>query len=83
MRQVFIRVYRLEISSFLRTFSHVDIFNPAALLGSVEDHILQEFYNLYLPRFRTYKIARPPKQNLGGEGASDRYTVPSAKSLNR
>jgi hypothetical protein len=26
---------------------------------------------LYLTRFRTYKIARPPK-NLGEEGASDR-----------
>ncbi len=29
LRQVFIRVYRPEIANFLRTFSHVDIFNPA------------------------------------------------------
>jgi hypothetical protein len=28
-RQVFIRVYRLEIADFLHTFSHVGIFNPA------------------------------------------------------
>ena len=25
------------------------------------DHILQEFNTLYLTRFRTYKIARPPQ----------------------
>jgi hypothetical protein len=24
------------------------------------DHILQEFYTLFLTRFRTYKIATPP-----------------------
>jgi hypothetical protein len=29
LRQVFTRVYRLEIANFLRTFSHVGIFNPA------------------------------------------------------
>jgi hypothetical protein len=28
LRQVFIRVYRLEMAIFLRTFSHVGIFNP-------------------------------------------------------
>jgi hypothetical protein len=33
LRQVFLRVYRLEIASFLCTSSHVGIFNPA--LGSV------------------------------------------------
>ncbi len=33
LRQVFIKVYRLEIANFLCTFSHVGIFNPA--LGSV------------------------------------------------
>ncbi len=27
---------------------------------STEDHILQEFYTLFLTRFRTYKIASPP-----------------------
>jgi hypothetical protein len=29
LRQVFLRVYTMEISSFLRIFSHVGIFNPA------------------------------------------------------
>jgi hypothetical protein len=29
LRQVFIRVYRLEKANFLRTFSHVGIFKPA------------------------------------------------------
>ncbi len=29
--------------------------------GYVRYHILQEFYTLYLIRFRTYKIARPPQ----------------------
>jgi hypothetical protein len=30
------------------------------LLNCVVDHILQEFYTLFLTRFRTYKIASPP-----------------------
>jgi hypothetical protein len=43
------------------------------VLSPVGDHILQEFNTLYLNRFRTYKIARPPTaKNLGEEGASDR-----------
>ncbi len=47
------------------------------------NNILKEFNTLYLTRFRTYKIARPPpNKTLGGEGASDRKT-PSAKSLSR
>ncbi len=33
------------------------------------DHILQEFNTLYLTRYTTYKIARPPNKNLGGEWA--------------
>jgi hypothetical protein len=32
-------------------------------LSCVGDHILQEFNTLYLTRFRTCKIALPPKQN--------------------
>ncbi len=32
------------------------------VLSCVGDHILQEFNTLFLTRFRTYKIARPPKQ---------------------
>ncbi len=31
------------------------------VLSPVGDHILQEFNTLYLIRFRTYKIARPPQ----------------------
>ncbi len=31
------------------------------LSGCVGDHILQEFYTLYLSRFRTFKIVRPPR----------------------
>jgi hypothetical protein len=31
------------------------------MLSPVGDHILQEFNTLYLTRFRTYKIARPPQ----------------------
>ncbi len=30
-------------------------------LSCVRDHILQEFYTMYLTRFRTYKIALPPQ----------------------
>jgi hypothetical protein len=30
------------------------------VLSPVGDHILQEFKTLYLTRFRTYKIAKPP-----------------------
>jgi hypothetical protein len=53
------------------------------LRGSAADHILQEFYTLYLTRVRTYKIARPTSlKNLGGDGASGR-TTPAAKSLYR
>ncbi len=32
------------------------------VLSNVGEHILQKFNNLYMARFRTYKIARPPKQ---------------------
>ncbi len=31
------------------------------VLSCVVDHILQEFYTLFLTRFRTYKIASPPQ----------------------
>jgi hypothetical protein len=33
LRQVFIRVYRLELANFLRTFSHVGIFDQAVWSG--------------------------------------------------
>jgi hypothetical protein len=42
-------------------------------LSPVGDHILQEFNTLYLNRFRTDKIARPPHtKTMEEEGASDR-----------
>ncbi len=104
-------VYRLEIANFLRTFSHVGIFDPALwsvlsptahlpfslvhhypsplpcvnkycictivniqcvrggrVPGCVGHYILQEFYTVYLTRFRTYKIARPPKTKIPRRG---------------
>ncbi len=35
----------------------------AGFAVSVGDHILQEFYTLYLTRFRAFKIAKPPQTN--------------------
>jgi hypothetical protein len=34
------------------------------VLSCVLDHILQEFYTLFLNRFRTYKVASPPQTKL-------------------
>ncbi len=34
------------------------------VLNCTVDHILQEFYTLFLTRFRTYKIASPPQTKL-------------------
>ena len=34
------------------------------VLNCAEDHILQEFYTLFLTRFRTYKIATPPQAKM-------------------
>jgi hypothetical protein len=31
------------------------------VLNCAVDHILQEFYTLFLTRFRTYKIVSPPQ----------------------
>ncbi len=43
------------------------------MLSPVGDHILQDFNTLYLTRFKTYKIAKPPpNKNLVREEASDR-----------
>ncbi len=39
------------------------------MLIPVRDHILQEFNILYLTRFRTYKIARPPQNKKTQEGS--------------
>jgi hypothetical protein len=34
------------------------------VLSCVVEHILQEFNNLFLTRFRTYKIATPPQTKM-------------------
>jgi hypothetical protein len=34
------------------------------VLNCAVDHILQEFYTLFLTRFRTYKIASPPQTEM-------------------
>jgi hypothetical protein len=34
------------------------------VLKCTVDHILQEFYTLFLTRFRTYKIALPPQTKM-------------------
>jgi len=36
------------------------------MLSRVGGHTLQEFYTLYLTRFRTYKIANPPQDKKRG-----------------
>ncbi len=39
------------------------------MLSCVGDHILQKFNTLYLTRYRTYTIARPPQtKTLEGRG---------------
>ncbi len=88
LRQVFIRVYTLEIQSVMLVFS-TQLCEPSLwfnssppslpqsteyysvhtvcgwegvrMLSPVGDHILQEFNTLYVTRFRTYRIARPPQ----------------------
>ncbi len=37
------------------------------VLKCTVDHILQEFYTLFLTRFRTYKIASPPQTKMTSE----------------
>ncbi len=39
----------------------VAVWGGGGLLKCAVDHILQEFYTLFLTRFRTYKIASPPQ----------------------
>ncbi len=34
------------------------------MLNCAVDHILQEFYSLFLTRFKTYKIASPPQTKM-------------------
>ncbi len=41
------------------------------------DHILQEFYTLFLTRFKTYKIASPPQTKMTNKGIGV-FKVPSS-----
>jgi hypothetical protein len=48
------------------------------MLSPVGGHILQEFNTLYLTRFRTYKIARPPQKPMRGGGSrTDKHLAQS------
>jgi hypothetical protein len=50
--------------SFCQSIEYTDTMwlgRGGGVLSPVGDHILQEFNILYLTRFRTYKIARPPQ----------------------
>ncbi len=44
-----------------------------AWLSLVGDHILQEFYTLYVSRFRTYKIACQPQNKILEGGGPPAY----------
>jgi hypothetical protein len=67
LRQVFIRVYRLEIQSIMLVFStqlcELLPLYPSLWFTSPLPcvHILQEFNTLYLTRFRIYKTVKPPQ----------------------
>jgi hypothetical protein len=55
---------------------------PYLSYGPVGDHILhiqQEFNTLYLTRFRTYKIARPPKTKTSRRGGGFRQITTGRK----
>jgi hypothetical protein len=80
LRQVFIKVYRLSVMLVFSTqlpcvkVQYIQKWKGAGVLSSVGDYNLHEFNTLYLTRFRTYNIARPPQtkdKTLGGEEASD------------
>ncbi len=45
---------------------------PYSTYGPVGNHIVQELITLYLTRFRTYKIARPPQTKTSRRGGGFR-----------
>jgi hypothetical protein len=49
------------------------------VLECTVDHILQEFYTLFLTRFRTYKIASPPLTKMTSK--DDKKGLVSVKFL--
>ncbi len=58
LRQAFIRVYRLEIQSVMLVFSSYSSF----VYCCVGDHVLQEFYTVFLIIFRNQKLLDHRKQ---------------------
>ncbi len=48
------------------------------MLSPVGDHILQEFNTLYLSRFRTNKISRPPQTKGEGRGPQTDKHLPQS-----
>jgi hypothetical protein len=42
----------------------VTVGGGGGVLKFTVDHILQDFYSLFLTRFRTYKIATPPQTKV-------------------
>ncbi len=48
---------------YVYTDSVCDWGGGGGMLNCAVDHILQEFYTLFLARFRTYKIATPLQTN--------------------
>jgi hypothetical protein len=52
------------------------------VLSCTVDHILQEFYTLFLTRYRTYKIASPPQTKMSSKddikGLIGVFKIPSS-----
>jgi hypothetical protein len=83
LRQVFIRVYRLEMANFLRTFRHVGIFNQA--LWFVLTPPLLSGSTLpppHLPSVNEYTVLCARIQYVMGAGMGF-WANPPAKSLYR
>ncbi len=62
----------VNVSKFSTVYTDAVWLGGGEVLSPVEDHILEKFNTLYLNRFRTCKIARPPTVGGAGEGASER-----------
>ncbi len=80
LRQVFIRVYRLEIGNFLRTFSHGGIFQPSIVICTLLCCPTPLLSGSTLPPSQCeYSLLRPPQAKTWNE----RGQTPAAKSLYR
>ncbi len=49
---------------FMQTVCDCGGWGVGGVLKCTVDHILQEFYTLFLTKFRTYKIASPPQTKM-------------------